>query len=136
MRSGCSRSSSMSKAIELLETTANALLRLELLGTLVDEQRQAIEARYLEERGYAEIAGELRCSESVIRKRASRGLVALRTSERKGRGVMSDPIGDLKHELLSRRGAPTPPRCRACREENGCERCRAGFGSSWPRRRC
>jgi RNA polymerase sigma factor (sigma-70 family) len=65
------------EAIELLETTADGPT-LELLGTLAAEQRLAIEARYLEERGYAEIAGDLRCSESVIRKRASRGLAALR----------------------------------------------------------
>ena len=66
------------EAIELLEATAGAPT-LELLATLAADQRGAIEARYLEERGYAEIAGELRCSESVVRKRASRGLATLRT---------------------------------------------------------
>lgn len=49
------------------------------LAELPPEQRQAIEARVLGERGYAEIAGELRCSEAVVRQRVSRGLRALRT---------------------------------------------------------
>ena len=63
-------------AIELLETTARAGVG-ELLETLAPEQREAITAHHLEERGYSEIAAELRCSESVIRKRVSRGLAAL-----------------------------------------------------------
>jgi RNA polymerase sigma factor (sigma-70 family) len=70
------------EAIEMLELTASAPT-VELLASLPSGQRQAIQARYLEERGYAEIAGELRCSESVIRKRASRGLAALRAQLRK-----------------------------------------------------
>jgi RNA polymerase sigma-70 factor (ECF subfamily) len=45
----------------------------------------AIEAHHLEERGYAEIAAELQCSESVVRKRVSRGLASLRTQLRQGR---------------------------------------------------
>jgi DNA-directed RNA polymerase specialized sigma24 family protein len=40
---------------------------------------EAIEAHHLEERAYAEIAAELQCSESVVRKRVSRGLAALRS---------------------------------------------------------
>jgi RNA polymerase sigma-70 factor (ECF subfamily) len=70
------------EAIELLEETANGPA-LELLESLAPAQRQAIEGRYLEERGYSEIARDLRCSESVVRKRASRGLAALRTQLRK-----------------------------------------------------
>jgi DNA-directed RNA polymerase specialized sigma24 family protein len=38
---------------------------------------------HLEDPGYAEIAGDLRCSESVVRKRVSRGLPALRVQLRK-----------------------------------------------------
>jgi DNA-directed RNA polymerase specialized sigma24 family protein len=68
------------EAIELLETTATPAL--ELLQTLAPEQRHAIEGHYLEERGYPEIAGDLRCSESVVRKRASRGLAVLRAQLR------------------------------------------------------
>jgi RNA polymerase sigma-70 factor (ECF subfamily) len=49
------------------------------LAELPDEQRQAIEARVLHERDYADIARELECSEAVVRQRVSRGLRALRT---------------------------------------------------------
>ncbi len=48
------------------------------LTTLPEEQRSAIDARILQEREYAEIAGELRCSEAVVRQRVSRGLRTLR----------------------------------------------------------
>jgi RNA polymerase sigma-70 factor (ECF subfamily) len=64
------------EAIEILEATASAPV-IELLKTLAPDQRDAIEARHLEERRYSEIAAEFRCSESVIRKRVSRGLAAL-----------------------------------------------------------
>ena len=70
------------EAIELLERTAGTAV--ELLETLTAEQREAIRARHLEERDYAEIAAELRCSESVIRKRVSRGLAALHAQLREG----------------------------------------------------
>ena len=73
------------EAIELLETTATPAL--ELLGTLTPEQREAIEGRYLEERGYPELARDLSCSESVVRKRASRGLALLRTQLREEEAV-------------------------------------------------
>jgi RNA polymerase sigma-70 factor (ECF subfamily) len=49
------------------------------LAELPREQQQAIEARVLEEREYAEIAQGLQCSEAVVRQRVSRGLRALRT---------------------------------------------------------
>lgn len=55
------------------DKTSRALARLPV------EQRQAIEARVLEERDYGEIAGELDCSEALVRQRVSRGLRALRT---------------------------------------------------------
>lgn len=71
------------EAVELLETTARAAA-VELLKTLAPEQRDAIKAYHLEDRGYAEIAAELRCSESVIRKRVSRGLAALHAQLRNG----------------------------------------------------
>ncbi len=48
------------------------------LAALPDTQRRAIDARVVQERDYAEIAGELRCSEAVVRQRVSRGLRALR----------------------------------------------------------
>ena len=71
------------EAIEILEVAASAPV-VELLETLSPEQRTAIEAHHLDELGYAEIANELRCSESVIRKRVSRGLAAMRTQLRNG----------------------------------------------------
>lgn len=69
-------------AIEMLEMLASAPT-LTLLETLPAGQREAIEAHHLEERGYGEIAADLRCSESVVRKRVSRGLGALRSSVRR-----------------------------------------------------
>lgn len=71
------------EAIEIIEASASAPA-VELLETLTVEQRKAIEAHHLEERGYAEIAADLRCSESVIRKRVSRGLAALHDQLGKG----------------------------------------------------
>jgi RNA polymerase sigma factor (sigma-70 family) len=71
------------EAIEILEVTARAPA-VELLETLAPEQREAVNAHHIEERGYADIAAELRCSESVIRKRVSRGLAALQAQLRKG----------------------------------------------------
>jgi RNA polymerase sigma factor (sigma-70 family) len=71
------------EAIEILETMARAAA-VELLETLGPEQRDAIKAHHVEDRGYAEIAAELRCSESVIRKRVSRGLASLQAGLRNG----------------------------------------------------
>jgi RNA polymerase sigma factor (sigma-70 family) len=71
------------EAIEILESTAIAPV-VELLETLTSEQRVAITAHHVEERGYDEIASELRCSESLIRKRVSRGLAAMRAQLRDG----------------------------------------------------
>jgi RNA polymerase sigma factor (sigma-70 family) len=48
------------------------------LAALPERQRLAIQAHVLQERDYAEIAGELRCSEAVVRQRVSRGLRTLR----------------------------------------------------------
>jgi RNA polymerase sigma-70 factor (ECF subfamily) len=53
-----------------------ALLELERLSS---EQRGAIEGRVLQEAQYDELARRLQCSESVVRKRVSRGLAELRT---------------------------------------------------------
>jgi RNA polymerase sigma factor (sigma-70 family) len=47
---------------------------LALLDELPVDQREAVRAHVLNERSYREIAGELRTSELVIRKRVSRGL--------------------------------------------------------------
>jgi RNA polymerase sigma factor (sigma-70 family) len=49
------------------------------LADLPEDQREAVRARVLDECGYDEIAAALSCSESVVRKRVSRGLRTLRT---------------------------------------------------------
>ena len=49
-----------------------------LLQGLPTDQRDAVRARILEDRSYDEIAGALRCSPAVVRKRVSRGLAHLR----------------------------------------------------------
>ncbi len=48
------------------------------LAELPREQRDAVRRRVLDEVSYTEIAGEMECSEAVVRKRVSRGLAALR----------------------------------------------------------
>ena len=48
------------EAIEILETMARAAA-IEILQTLGPDQRDAIEARHLQDRAYGEIAAELRC---------------------------------------------------------------------------
>lgn len=69
--------------IELVEQRAasaaddSALLALERLSA---DQRAAVRGRVLEEADYEELAGRLKCSESVVRKRVSRGLAELRAS--------------------------------------------------------
>lgn len=56
-----------------------------LLAGLPDDQREALEARVLEERDYTEIAASLAVSEAVVRKRVSRGLAFLRGQLEGGR---------------------------------------------------
>jgi RNA polymerase sigma factor (sigma-70 family) len=58
-------------------TDAPAMTALESLPL---EQLAAVKGRVLAEADYAEIASELRCSESVVRQRVSRGLRTLRRS--------------------------------------------------------
>lgn len=66
------------EALEQVEAAAGGTRAVELLASLPDEQRSAIAARVIEERDYADIAASTRTSESVIRKRVSRGLAGLR----------------------------------------------------------
>jgi DNA-directed RNA polymerase specialized sigma24 family protein len=49
-----------------------------LLELIPPDQREAVQARVVDERGYAEIAAALETSETVVRKRVSRGLAAVR----------------------------------------------------------
>jgi RNA polymerase sigma factor (sigma-70 family) len=74
--------------IERIELTDDDIARIDRLGEtdwvaqLVHElpldQQEAIRARVIEEREYDEIARELQTSRTVVRKRVSRGLAALR----------------------------------------------------------
>jgi RNA polymerase sigma factor (sigma-70 family) len=64
--------------IERVEAAGSDHSALELLAQLPPDQRTALRARIVDERGYGEIAHELQCSESVVRKRVSRGLATLR----------------------------------------------------------
>ena len=50
----------------------------DLLDALPPGEREALVERVVHERGYAEIASDLACSEMVVRKRVSRGLIRLR----------------------------------------------------------
>jgi RNA polymerase sigma factor (sigma-70 family) len=66
--------------LERIEARASSQAPVvDLLETLPAGQRDAVRARILEERSYEEIARELRCSQSVVRKRVSRGLASLRS---------------------------------------------------------
>ena len=71
------------EALERVEAlaTADASARIlkEGLEALPAEQREAVLARVLDEQDYAAIALRARTSESVIRKRVSRGLAGLRS---------------------------------------------------------
>jgi RNA polymerase sigma factor (sigma-70 family) len=60
------------------EISAETDLMRELALRLEPDELQALQARVLDEREYAEIAAQLKCSESVVRKRVSRALGVLR----------------------------------------------------------
>lgn len=55
-----------------------------LLDGLSPDQREAVRAHVIDERDYREIAQDLRCSESVVRQRVSRGLALLRVRLQEG----------------------------------------------------
>jgi RNA polymerase sigma-70 factor (ECF subfamily) len=63
------------EGIAQIEAVAGASAMLEALPS---EQREAVTARVLDDREYGDIAGELRCSESVVRQRVSRGIRTMR----------------------------------------------------------
>jgi RNA polymerase sigma factor (sigma-70 family) len=62
--------------IERIDTLAGPAL--ELVGHLSPDQEQAVRARVIDDREYADIAKDLRCSEAVVRKRVSRALTQMR----------------------------------------------------------
>jgi RNA polymerase sigma-70 factor (ECF subfamily) len=67
-------------ALDRLVAAADIEELRKALRRLPDEQRDAVTARFLEGRDYAEIADQMQCSEQVVRKRVSRGLASLRLS--------------------------------------------------------
>jgi RNA polymerase sigma factor (sigma-70 family) len=88
-RRGCSEDRARRRlGIERPELTDDDIARIdrlgmedtvaELVGDLPADQRDAIHAHVIEERGYGDIAVELQTSEVVVRKRVSRGLATVR----------------------------------------------------------
>ncbi len=67
------------ETLELIdELGARPAGTLRLLDSLPEDQRAAVKGRVLQERSYDELADSLRCSQSVVRQRVSRGLRSLR----------------------------------------------------------
>ncbi len=64
-------------ALERIEAAASEVATA-ALDALPADQREAVRARILDERDYADIARSTRTSEAVVRKRVSRGLAGLR----------------------------------------------------------
>ena len=68
----------LERAEDLLDAERLAASLAALLAELPPEQREALQARIVEERDYRDLAAEWRCSEAVVRQRVSRGLTTLR----------------------------------------------------------
>jgi RNA polymerase sigma factor (sigma-70 family) len=66
------------EALERVERLAGDARVEELLRRLPAAQAEAVRARVIDEHPYGRIAAAVRCSESVIRQRVSRGLATLR----------------------------------------------------------
>lgn len=67
----------LERVVELASIDVNTLAAL--INSLPDDLRRPLLERVVEERPYADIAAELRCSELVVRQRVSRGLKRLRS---------------------------------------------------------
>lgn len=65
-------------ALERVEQLADEGRAVGLVDSLPENEREAVRLHVLEEVSYEQIAGRLRCSEMVVRKRVSRGLGKLR----------------------------------------------------------
>ena len=85
---------------------------LALVDELPDRQRAAVRARIVDEREYADIAAELRCSEMVVRQQVSRGLSRLKRRLAGGR-TMSDYFDRIERQLVARVEAVRLGRARA-----------------------
>ena len=66
--------------LERIDRLAGGEWATTLLAELPPEQAQAVRERIVEERSYEQIAATMRCSPSVVRKRVSRGLAAMRAA--------------------------------------------------------
>lgn len=64
--------------LERVEALAMHASVEDLVADLPSDQREALLARVVDDREYADIAAQLECSEAVVRKRVSRGLRLLR----------------------------------------------------------
>ena len=65
-------------ALERVVALAGSEAALAALADLPEDQRDAVRMRVVEERAYGEIALAAHTSESVVRKRVSRGLAGMR----------------------------------------------------------
>jgi RNA polymerase sigma factor (sigma-70 family) len=66
--------------LERIDRTAATEWATDLLSELPADQAEAVRERVVEERSYEQIAAAMRCSPSVVRKRVSRGLAAMRAA--------------------------------------------------------
>ncbi len=71
------------EAVERRAATGHTSL-MKRLEELPKDQRRAVGPHIIEERDYDDIASEMRCSSSVVRKRVSRALQALRLNDEGG----------------------------------------------------
>jgi RNA polymerase sigma factor (sigma-70 family) len=71
--------------LQRIEGLAGEVEVISLVDELPADQRHAVTARVVEERGYGEIADELHISPAGARKRVSRGLASLRGRLKEGR---------------------------------------------------
>ena len=74
----------LERAEALVDVEREAARLRQLLADLPAEQRDALEARIVDEDEYAEIAARLGCSEALVRQRVSRGLRRLRAAMGEG----------------------------------------------------
>jgi RNA polymerase sigma factor (sigma-70 family) len=87
-RLGMERISLADDDVAELERLGGEVTLVDLLDELPADQRAALQARLLEQRDYAEMAGEAGVSEAVMRKRVSRGVAGLRSRiARRGDGA-------------------------------------------------
>ncbi len=75
----------LARVEELASTGTDSETLDSAMRSLPSEQREAVQARVVEERPYSEIAAEMSCSELVVRQRVSRGLRALRSHIKESR---------------------------------------------------